>query len=61
MQRRNKRIVCQCCARQITSDEGRSDKHITHGPVKRLIGNQYVCYECGKDLDENGLFPEERK
>jgi hypothetical protein len=28
--------------------------------VKKLFGNQCACCECSVDLDENGLFPEER-
>lgn len=29
------------------------------GTVKCLGPGKYCCHECGRDLDENGMFPEE--
>lgn len=57
---RDMRIVCECCGRQIVPGQGIPDEYTTYGPVKRLCFDTYVCGPCGKDLDENGLFPEER-
>ncbi len=54
------RIVCSCCARQIIHGNGKGDKWVTFGPVTLLGINQYACCECSADIDENGLFPEER-
>lgn len=52
---------CCACARQITSN-GISDERECPTPVKFMgptLG--YICADCSKDLDENGLFPEERE
>lgn len=51
---------CCSCGRQITSN-GISDKYECPGPVRYMgptLG--YICGDCSNDLDENGLFPEER-
>lgn len=55
------RIVCECCARQILPGSGTPDEYVTYGPVRKLFGCQYICGHCARDLDENGLFPEERE
>ena len=52
------RVNCCCCARQIVSYQ-QNDKYVTSGPVVRMGPDKYCCFECSKDLDENGLFPEE--
>jgi hypothetical protein len=52
------RIDC-CCDRQIVQNQN-PDKYITIGPVIKMGPNKWCCAECSKDLDENGLFPEER-
>lgn len=55
----NKHYCC-CCARQITNNKTSND-YECHGPVISMgptLG--YICSDCSKDLDENGLFPEER-
>lgn len=55
----NKHYCC-CCARQITHTKNNNDYECC-GPVKFMgptLG--FICFECSKDLDENGLFPEER-
>jgi len=55
------RIKCSICDKQIIRDHVEiDDKFVTCGPVKILCCNQYACYYCGQDLDENGIFPEER-
>ena len=50
---------CCVCARQITSNNV-SDNYEAPGPVTLMGFGEYCCSECSKDLDENGLFPEER-
>ncbi len=58
---KNKIIYCQCCSRQLVDYECKSnDKTIvSRRDAKRMI-NGYCCSGCSEDLDENGLFPEER-
>jgi len=41
------RIYCNVCAKQILDKVAIRDVH------------GYICIQCGKDLDENGNFPEE--
>ena len=57
-----KKIYCCCCGRQLVSYETASnDKHIvcSKGAKAGFPGTAF-CRDCGADLDENGLFPEER-
>lgn len=54
------KIICSCCARQIVDYCKIPDRYITRYPIYHFIGNQYCCGECGEDLGEYGLFPEER-
>jgi hypothetical protein len=54
------KIMCSCCARQIVPYCNKGEDHITKGPVTYLWSDKYCCSECSEDLDENGLFPEER-
>jgi len=54
------RIDCCCCGRQILLDRRVGDNYVAPGPAYRMVGSNYTCGECGKELDENGLFPEER-
>ena len=56
----NEKHYCCCCARQITKN-GVSSDYECPGPVKFMgptLG--VICSECSNDLDEDGLFPEER-
>ena len=54
------RVVCECCGRQIVSyNVSNDDKYCANSPAKSLGFGKYCCRECGRDLDENGLFPEE--
>jgi hypothetical protein len=55
------RIICACCGRQIVSYQvSIRDKFFTNGPLTSMGPTLGVaCRECSKDLDENGLFPEE--
>ena len=52
------RKYCNCCGRQITNNDV-SDKYECKTPLTLMCGNNYTCCECSKELDENGLFPEE--
>jgi DNA-directed RNA polymerase subunit RPC12/RpoP len=56
----NEKHYCCVCARQITNNKNNND-YECQGPVKYMgptLG--FICAECSKDLDEDGLFPEER-
>lgn len=53
-------ITCVCCGRQILPGRGVPDPFVTYSlRPKRMFANQYICDHCD-DLDEDGLFPEER-
>lgn len=53
------KIICSCCGRQIVSYPCTPDKYITPGPAVSLGWGNWCCAICGKDLDENGMFPGE--
>ena len=54
------KIYCCVCGRQIISTIGYDNDYCVSCPNPILMGiNTYCCHICGKDLDENGLFPEE--
>ena len=56
-------IRCECCAKQaIESDVSRYDEYCTiaKGAVAGFASNTFICGYCAEELDENGLFPEER-
>jgi hypothetical protein len=50
---------CCVCARQIVKRQTDTSNQAPT-PVTMMGPNQYCCADCSKDLDENGLFPEER-
>lgn len=52
-------IRCASCNRQITNNNT-SDNHQAPLPAKALGFGNWICKDCGKDLDQHGLFPEER-
>ena len=60
----NSRIIhCCVCAKQVVPyDVSPDDKYCTTGKNAKcgFKPNECFCDICGKDLDENGLFPEER-
>lgn len=57
----NRKIIkCTNCARQIVSYPANTDRMIGGGLVKHDCCGGCICCECSKDLDENGLYPEER-
>jgi len=51
------KVYCCVCGRQIT---GRSNTIEAPKPATDMGFGTYACSECAKDLDGNGLFPEER-
>lgn len=56
------KVYCSCCAKQITNAHVlRENKEMTIAQgAKASFGNQKICGYCADELDENGLYPEER-
>jgi hypothetical protein len=56
------RIYCATCAKQVVNRQvPESDRTCTTAiGAKANFGNTVFCGHCAKDLDEYGLFPEER-
>jgi len=53
-------IHCCVCGRQVVSYPANDDKIISiYGAKAGFRADEVFCRECGSDLDENGLFPEE--
>ncbi len=52
------KIYCASCGRQIVSYNCSNNYAVgsTDKPVKRGFGNEFFCYECSEELDENGCF-----
>ncbi len=55
------RINCACCGRQIVKETVDDKRCIGGGLPKSLGFGKYCCHKCGEELDENGLYPEERE
>lgn len=57
----NMRIVCSYCGKQAVSYYAPPwDKYITILEGARAdFGNNCICGHCAKDMDSNGLFPDE--
>ncbi len=55
-------IRCSACGKQLVKRSvPKDDKYITTlSGAKRGFGQEVFCGHCAVDLDENGLFPEER-
>ena len=56
------RIVCCCCAKQaIPGPVPQHSRYTTtlDGAKAGFRSDECICGHCAKDLDENGLFPEE--
>lgn len=53
---------CVCCCKQIvTYRTSEDDRYITTKEGAVFMGSgEWCCGYCSKDLDEWGLFPEER-
>jgi len=55
------KAYCCTCGKQIVSDSSfTGNSRTTQGPVKLMGFGTVICHSCGKELDGNGLFPEER-
>ena len=57
------KIVCCCCGKQaINQRVSRDDKYVTilEGAKPGFSAGECYCGYCAEELDENGLFPEER-
>jgi hypothetical protein len=57
------KIHCSCCVKQAIRDEvSIDDKYRTTllGAKAGFSCQECFCGHCAKDLDQNGLFPEER-
>ena len=50
---------CQACGRQLVSMVTSEMSMVGGGPVTLMFGG-LCCHECSRELDENGLFPEEK-
>jgi hypothetical protein len=51
---------CMVCGRQIVSYRASDDRIVGGGPFTRGVRGNFICRECSSELDENGLYPEER-
>jgi hypothetical protein len=51
---------CCVCGRQIVSYKSNDQYTVGGFPATHMCGNDLCCHICAEDLDENGLFPEER-
>ena len=57
------KIKCVCCGKQAVSGSvSIDDKYMTtlDGARAALVPWECYCGHCAKDMDEDGLFPEER-
>lgn len=57
------KVYCVCCGKQaINSQVPESDQYMTTliGAKAAFGPGECYCGHCAKDLDEDGLFPEER-
>lgn len=59
------KIICCVCGKQVVTGQNpsRYDLYITklEGAKAGFNSNEVFCGYCAEDLDENGLFPEERE
>lgn len=60
----NQRIICVVCGKQAVKNQNpsRDDKYATklEGAKAAWKNFEVFCGYCAEDLDENGMFPEER-
>jgi hypothetical protein len=55
------KIICCCCSRQIVSYKASDDYIVGGGRIIFMGPGKNCCHECAEDLDDDGLFPEERR
>lgn len=53
------KVYCCVCTRQISDNVWSKDLQAPT-PVTYMGTDQYCCADCSRNLDEFGLFPEER-
>jgi hypothetical protein len=53
------KYYCCCCGRQIAKEPWSKEVQAPT-PITIMSNKDVACADCAKDLDENGLFPEER-
>jgi hypothetical protein len=59
----NEKIICCCCGKQAIKEiVNINDPYITtlKGAKPAFKQNEVFCGYCAEDLDENGLFQEEK-
>jgi hypothetical protein len=56
------RTNCECCGKQIVNYQVSTlDKYCAPAKGAKPLGTgRWCCGHCAEDLDEHGLFPEER-
>lgn len=58
------KVICSCCGRQLVkgvTKRGVDDYVTTYDDARADIGaGKAICGICAAELDENGMFPEER-
>lgn len=57
-------IYCSSCCKQVINNReiSRNDCLVTTSVgAKAGVGSEVFCGFCAEELDENGLFPEERR
>ena len=52
---------CCCCGRQLVSYLSNDDYTATDSNIRAVSTDEGFCVPCSEDLDDNGLFPEERE
>ena len=60
--KKHRRVKCSCCGRQIVPYCKESTRYQAPG-IGARVGftlDEGFCGDCAQDMDENGLFPEER-
>ena len=57
---RMKPIRCCCCNRQMVKSEESTERTVCGYNATHMGPGMFACSECAADLDENGMFPEER-
>lgn len=57
------KVVCVCCGKQALNQKVPVDDEFTTTLIGARAGftaGECFCGHCAEDMDENGLFPEER-
>lgn len=54
------KAYCSCCGRQFCESPWSKELTVPYDGAVSMGPRKYACKYCAEDLDENGLFPEER-